>query len=201
MTFDLDICHARSHWCCLGQVWRSRSEFTVTEGKMLLKWSLEWGLSSLQCTYHMTSNMVLNLTAVVPGEAPSFDCSLYEDILVWNFMKVCTQLPPHHNRFTALFPGPPGWAGARRELLDFMVQGKINRGRHTDNPAGRHSIRTNHCSPPPSPPFFYRPDALPAARPTVSKSVHKSPSVPADRWKEWWIHNMQQLHQLLCRGC
>jgi len=35
----------------------------------------------------------------------------------------------HHNRFTALFPGPPGSAGARRELLDFMVQGKINRGR------------------------------------------------------------------------
>jgi len=25
----------------------------------------------------------------------------------------------HHNRFTALFPGPPWWAGARRELLDF----------------------------------------------------------------------------------
>jgi len=35
----------------------------------------------------------------------------------------------YHNRFTAL-PGPPGWAGARREHLDFMVQGKINRGRH-----------------------------------------------------------------------
>jgi len=27
--------------------------------------------------------------------------------------------PHHHNRFTALFPGPPKWAGARRELLDF----------------------------------------------------------------------------------
>ena len=39
---------------------------------------------------------------------------------------------PHHNRFMALSPGPLGWAGARRELLDFMVQGKINRGRHTD---------------------------------------------------------------------
>ena len=61
--------------------------------------------------------------------------------------------PPHqmwcnmpwkiHNSFTALFPGPPGWAGARRELLDSMVQGKINRGRNTDRPAGRHSIRTN----------------------------------------------------------
>jgi len=60
---------------------------------------------------------------------------------------------PHHNCFfTALFPGPPpGWAGARRELLDFMAQGKINRGRHTDNLAGLHSIRTNHCPPPPSP--------------------------------------------------
>ena len=50
----------------------------------------------------------------------------------------------HHHRFTAIFPGPPRWAGARRELLDFMVQGKINRGRHTDNAAGRHYIRTNH---------------------------------------------------------
>jgi len=54
----------------------------------------------------------------------------------------------HHNRFTALFPGPAGWAGARRELLDFMVQGKIDRGRHTDHPDGRHSIRTNQCPPP-----------------------------------------------------
>jgi len=61
----------------------------------------------------------------------------------------------HHNRFTALFPGPPGWAGARREPLVFMVQGNINRGRHTDHPAGRKvSIRTKQCPPPPSPLFF-----------------------------------------------
>jgi len=76
--------------------------------------------------------------------------------------------PPHHNHFMALFPGPAGWGGARRELLDFMVQGKINRGRHTDHPAGHHSIWTKQCLPPPSP-IFYRPDALPAAQPTVSK--------------------------------
>ena len=43
-----------------------------------------------------------------------------------------------------------------------MVQGKINRGRHTDPPAGRHSIRTNQCPPPPSPHYVYRLDALPA---------------------------------------
>ena len=59
-----------------------------------------------------------------------------------------------HNRFMALFPGPLGWDGARRELLDFMVQWKINRGRHIDHPAGRHSIRTNQCPPPPSPHIF-----------------------------------------------
>jgi len=74
-----------------------------------------------------------------------------------------------HNRFTALSPGPPGWAGARRELLDFMVQGKSNRDRHIYHPAGHHSIRTNERPPPPSPIFFYRPDALPATQPTLSK--------------------------------
>jgi len=41
----------------------------------------------------------------------------------------------HHNHLTALLPGPSGWAGARSEFLDFIVQGKINRGRHTDHPA------------------------------------------------------------------
>jgi len=36
-----------------------------------------------------------------------------------------TSTTPDHNRFMALFLGPSGWAGARRELLDFMVQEKI----------------------------------------------------------------------------
>jgi len=58
--------------------------------------------------------------------------------------------PPNHKRFTALFPGPPGWAGARRELLDFMVQGKNSRGRFTDHPAGCHSRLTSaHLHHPP----------------------------------------------------
>jgi len=57
-----------------------------------------------------------------------------------------TTTPPQP--FYGPFPEPPGWAGARRELLDFMVQGKINRGRHTDIPAGRHYTRTNQCPPP-----------------------------------------------------
>jgi len=57
----------------------------------------------------------------------------------------------HHNCFTALFPGPPGWAGARRELLDFMLQGKINRG---TTPSGLTSVHLHH----PPPHFFYSPD-------------------------------------------
>jgi len=82
---------------------------------------------------------------------------------------------PHHNRFMALFPGPPGWAGARRELLNFMVQGEINRDRHTDHPAGRHSIQTNMCSPPPSPRIFLR-AGCPSCRPTNSVKALKATS-------------------------
>jgi len=73
-----------------------------------------------------------------------------------------------HNRFTALFWDHPGEPVSEEKLLDIMVQGKINRGRHTDHPDGCHSIRTNQC-PPSIPLIFYRPDALHAAQPTVSK--------------------------------
>ena len=92
-------------------------------------------------------------------------------ILYWVRRKTLTQSRHHHNhnRFMAPFLGQPGWAGARRELLDLMVQGKINRGRHTDHPPGCHSIWTNQWPPPPSPHIFYGPDSLPAAQPTVPK--------------------------------
>jgi len=79
-----------------------------------------------------------------------------------------------YKHFTALFPGPPGWTDARRELLDFMVQGKINRGRHTDHPPGRHSIRTKQCPPPPSPHFLQA--GCPSCRPTNSVKAQKAAS-------------------------
>ena len=66
------------------------------------------------------------------------------------------------------FSGTTRVSRCQRELLDFVVQGEINGGRHTDHPAERHSIRTNQCLPPPSPDIFYRPDALPATQPTAS---------------------------------
>jgi len=75
----------------------------------------------------------------------------------------------------ALSPGPTGWAGARRKLLDFMVQGKINRGRHKDKPAGWHSIRTNHCPPPPSPHFVQA--GCPSCHPNNSVKALKASRV------------------------
>ena len=83
-----------------------------------------------------------------------------------------------HNRFTALFPGPPGWAGARRELLDFVVHGKINRGRYTDHPAGHHSIRTNQCLPPLSRHFLQA--GCPSCCPTTS----------VKDWRQWLIKHV-----------
>jgi len=59
-----------------------------------------------------------------------------------------------HHIVTVLQPFFQDYAGEpvpKQKLLDFMAQGKINRGRHTDHPTGRHSIQTNQCPPPPSP--------------------------------------------------
>jgi len=83
-----------------------------------------------------------------------------------------TRLSLNHNRFTALFPEPPGWVSAKREVLDFMVQGKINRSRHTDHPAGGHSIQTNQCPPPPSPHFLQA--RCPSCHPTSSVKALKA---------------------------
>jgi len=41
-----------------------------------------------------------------------------------------------------------------KRILDFMVQGKINRGRHTDHLAGRHSIRLTSANLH-HPPYFF----------------------------------------------
>jgi len=91
--------------------------------------------------------------------------------------------PPPPQPFYGPFLGPPRWTSARRELLDFIVRGKINRDWHTDHPTGRHSIRSNQC--PPSPySHFYRRDALAAAQPTASKQW-KRKKTWGKCWKKW----------------
>jgi len=52
------------------------------------------------------------------------------------------------------FQDHPGEPVPEENFWDFTVQRKINRGRHTNHPAGHHSIRTKQCPPPSSPMFF-----------------------------------------------
>jgi len=101
----------------------------------------------------------------------------------------------------ARFLGPPGWAGTRREFLDFMVQGKINRGRHRDHPAGRHSIQTNQCPPPPSPIFLQA--GCPSWRPTNSVKALKACrtcSVEQSNFKYCYFTEVSQTH-MTCQWC
>jgi len=79
----------------------------------------------------------------------------------------------------ALFLGPPGQAGARRNLpLDFYDATGDNKGRHTDNPTGRHSIWTNQRPTSISPPIFMR-DALPAATLPLYPGLGQAPNMLA----------------------
>ena len=78
---------------------------------------------------------------------------------------------PLHTRLTALCPGLPRWAGTRKVKpiwillkqetvsgsgISWAVCNSAPCSRQTTTPAPHHSV-------------FYRPDALPAALPTVSK--------------------------------
>ena len=126
-----------------------------------------WGSGNGQCTCW--------LPVMTTGIAEDRVCTL---LMVFYLNKVSTGCTPflspnwstqdntHHHTTTILWPFL--WDHPGELVPDFMMQSKINRGRHTDPPARRHSIRTNQCPPPPSP-IFFRPDALPAAQPTVSK--------------------------------
>jgi len=75
----------------------------------------------------------------------------------------------HHNRFMALFPGPPGKVVPEKNFWTLWCKGRLT-GRHIDHPAGHHSIRTNQCPPPPSPTFLQA--RSPSRRPTNSDTKH-----------------------------
>jgi len=118
------------------------------------------GSHSFNCHPHVYPQVLWAILLLLPSRRASAHFGQYLFPAVVDHLSVSTYIILYIN--TALFHlfkdrtglslGPPGWAGARRELLDFMVQGKINRGRHIDHPAGRHSIQTNQRSL--SPPFF-----------------------------------------------
>jgi len=67
-----------------------------------------------------------------------------------------TQVHPEHTHTHTTVPGPPKWAGARRNLVGFYGAVEDNRGRHTDCLGGRHSIQANNRSTSVIPPFLCR---------------------------------------------
>jgi len=69
---------------------------------------------------------------------------------------ICKALNHHHHTTTILRPffwDHPGEPVPEANFGLYNARG-INRGEHTDRPAGRHSIQTNQCPRPPSPIFF-----------------------------------------------
>ena len=75
--------------------------------------------------------------------------------------------------FFGPFSGTTQVSRCHKRTLDFIVQGKIKRGRQTDHPARRHSIRTNQCPPPPSSPYFLQ-ARCPSCRPANSVKARKA---------------------------
>ena len=74
----------------------------------------------------------------------------------------------HHNHFAALFPGHPGEPVPEENFWTLWYKGRSTEAdtlttRLSATPSRLTSAHLHH------PPFFYRPDALPAAQPTVSK--------------------------------
>ena len=76
-----------------------------------------------------------------------------------------------HTRLTALFPGLPGWAGTRKvkPIWILLKQETVN-GSDISWAIGKSAPRSREITmPAPHHSVFYRPDALPATQPTVSK--------------------------------
>jgi len=151
----------------------------------------------------ITTNVLIKYTISTLSNKNHSYVAVYDELCIILWLKsnkaVAANKAPNintnDNRTTTIFygpfRGPPGWASARRELLDFMVQGKINRGRHTDHPAGRHSIGTNQCPPPPSPHFLQA--GCPSCSPTNSvkalegHSMSLAPLVPLGRHVQYSV--------------
>ena len=94
-----------------------------------------------------------------------------------------TPQPPHHNHFTALFPGPPGEPAPGENFWTLWCNGRLTEAdtmtiRLGATPSELTSAYLHH-----PPYFFYRPDALPAAQPTASKHWRQC------LWVTQWLIN------------
>ena len=78
----------------------------------------------------------------IPVGSPSTAAISTGQILVWKCLTFTTISPPPQP-FYGPFSGTTRVSRCQKRTSGLTVQGEINRGRHTDHPAGRHSIWTN----------------------------------------------------------
>jgi len=85
-------------------------------------------------------------------------------------------------------PGEP--VVPRESFLDFMVQGRITRGRHIDSLGGRHSIQTKQQSTSINPPIF-PPDALPVGTLPINPGLGQAEEYAGlhTPWLGWKPHS------------
>jgi len=95
-------------------------------------------------------------------------------------------LPYHHHHTSPVlwpfFHDHPGELVQEENFWTLWCKGRLT---EADTPTNR----TKQCPPPPFPHIFYRPDALPAAQPTVSK-----------HWRHWsdYLNSRQARYDLFC---
>jgi len=133
---------------------RRRKESSLEASKPYIWQEDERRVRDGSCHFSVKVTVEQNLTTVIVA------------IIFWKYWLLLLVPQPFYGPFsgtTRLSRCQP------KNFWTLEMQRKINRGRHTDHSAGRHSIRTKQCPPPPSPDIFYGPDALPAAQPTASK--------------------------------
>jgi len=129
-----------SHFAFSSFTWRSSSTFSASSSSIWCTRHLTRSIFGTCLTFYLHSGFWLNRSS---DQIQGRENHRFSKCLRCYFFQPVTTTP-HHNLFTALFLGPPGWAGARRELLEFMMQGDINRDRHTDHPAGRQQYVSKH---------------------------------------------------------
>ena len=117
----------------------------TTSGKMSTKTSAEKHCEMKTALNFITiqSGSIYSLVQLGKRQKSDNNCHvlMLTDVEVFQMLKVS-----HHTITTVLRPFFREYRGEpvpEEKLLDFMVEGKINRGRHTDHPAGCHSIRIN----------------------------------------------------------
>jgi len=95
-----------------GMVWRitTKSDLQLLHAKRV---------SDVQNWHDADANWGLYWQQLANMIEPSMYSSLLSNYFEHLLLLPCAIVTVHHTCFTALFPGPPWWDGARRKLLDF----------------------------------------------------------------------------------